>query len=247
MDRTSGFQSGNPGSIPGSAAMNSKYQEALKLRFQGKSYGEIKQLIGVPKSTLSSWFKNLEFPLTIQKILEEKGRITREPLMEFNRRRTEIIKDENKKIERHSFKDIHLLSRYELTLIGVALYWAEGYKIEKQKTTAQICFANSDAYMVALFLRFLREIIEIPEEKLKVSAHIYPNINKESAIDFWSKITNIPKARFRATQQISKASKGKRSWNSLPFGTLKLTIHGRQYCYRVKGWINALKNQSGLK
>lgn len=224
-----------------------KYQEALKLRLKGKSYREIYLSLGVPKSTLSSWFKNLTLPPPIQKILKKKGRVARAQLMEFNRCRTETIKAENRKIEQEAFKEIHLLSKYELMLIGAALYWTEGHKIEKQKRTPEICFANSDPYMVALFMRFLREIVQVPEEKFRITIHIYPNIDTQSAIRFWTQVTNVPEERFYITQQISRASKRKRPFNSLPFGTLKLAICERQKCFQIKGWIDSLKNQSGFK
>ena len=50
---------------------NNLRQKAFKLRMQGKSYGEIRTVLGIKKSTLSSWFKNLELPKSIKKILKE--------------------------------------------------------------------------------------------------------------------------------------------------------------------------------
>ncbi len=226
--------------------MNPNYKEALELRSHGKSYLEIKKALGIPKSTLSGWFKDLEFSSKVQGILQEKGRVAKEQFVKFNRQRTEIIKDENQKIVKQAMENIRQLSRYELILIGVALYWAEGYKIEKQKRTPQICFVNSDPYMIALFLRFLREIIGAQEEKLKPTIHLYIDTDKKAIVNFWSKITRIPKKNFHFVNQISRASKGKRSFNALPFGTLKLVFSGRQNSFRVKGWIDALKNQAGL-
>ena len=223
-----------------------RYKEALRLRCQGKSYDEIKKLSGVPKSTQSGWFKNLDLPPVIQRILEKKGRVAREQFIEFNRHRTQRIKTENQKIKEDAFEEVNSLSKYELMLIGATLYWAEGYKIEIQKGTPGICFANSDPHMVALFLRFLREIIQISEEKFRVSIHIHPNIEAQPTIKFWAKVTNIPQERFRITRQISRASKRKRPRNSLPYGTLDLRVNNRRNCFHVQGLINGLKHQSGL-
>ncbi len=52
----------------------SKYKKAFNLRVKGKSYGEIKEALGIPKSTLSSWFKNLKLPKSAQKILKKKDK-----------------------------------------------------------------------------------------------------------------------------------------------------------------------------
>jgi len=223
--------------------MHPKYQKALKLRFIGKSYGEIKCALGVPKSTLSSWFKNLQLPPSVQKILIEKGRATNKNLAEFNRRRTQAIKIENQQVRQAAAEEIKSLSKRELLLIGAALYWAEGYNKQDNVGSPNISFGNSDPKMVILFLRFLREVMRIPEEALRPIVQIHHNVEVKSAINFWSKISDIPQKFFHITHQISKASKGKRSTYSLPYGTFRLEVRGRQNFFRIKGWINGLIRQ----
>jgi len=97
--------------------------------------------------------------------------------------------------------------------------------------------------MVVLFLRFLREVMQISEEKLRPIVQIHKNIKPKLAIIFWAKITNIPKERFHITHQVSRASKGKRPYNSLPYGTFKLDVVGRQNFFKIKGWIEGLIRQ----
>jgi len=223
--------------------MHPKYQEALKLRFIGKSYGEIKCALGVPKSTLSSWFKNLQLSPSIQKILIEKGRATNKNLMEFNRRRTQAIKIENQQIKQAAADEIKPLSKRELLLIGTALYWAEGYNKQDNVRSPNISFGNSDPKMAILFLRFLREVMRIPEEALRPIVQIHHNVKVKSAINFWSKISGIPQKFFHITHQTSRASKGKRSAYLLPYGTFRLDVRGRQNFFRIKGWIDGLIRQ----
>ena len=138
------------------------------------------------------------------------------------------------------------LSKYELLLIGTALYWAEGYRKQDKNRSPYISFVNSDPGMAKLFLRFVCEIIKVSEARLYVTVRIYQNTNKEDTIRFWSQITDIPKDRFHVTRQISQASKRKRSCNSLPYGTLKLDVWGRQNFFRIKGWIDGLIKQSKI-
>lgn len=224
--------------------MHPKYQAVIDLRFKGKSYGEIKNLLGIPKSTLSSWLKELKLPPSIKKILIEKGRVPQERLMNFNRRRTQTIKIENQRVRQVATDEIKPLSKYELLLIGASLYWAEGYNRQDKVPSPYISFGNSNPNMVALFLRFLREVLRIPEEKLRPTVQIHHNIKIESVIKFWVKITDIPKERFLITHQRSRASKGRRPRNSLPYGTLKLNVSGRQNFFKVKGWIDGLTKQT---
>ena len=46
--------------------------KALHLRKLGKSYNEIQQLLGMPKSTLSGWLKTSQWSQKIKKNLEAK-------------------------------------------------------------------------------------------------------------------------------------------------------------------------------
>ena len=241
MARTAFFQEVNRGSIPRSGTMHPKYQKAIKLRLAGKSYGEIARTLDISKGSLSVWFKNLKLPGYTQKLLEEKMRIAREHnLFENNRRRTQAIQIENQGIKQTAANEIKPLSKYELTLIGAALYWGEGWK---RGTTHSVELANSDPDMITLYLRFLREILRVPEEKLRVSIQVHPNINTRSSINFWSKVTGISRERFRITRQISRASKGKRPRNLLPYGTLRLSVCSRPKFFQIKGWIDGLTQQ----
>ncbi|MDD5145516.1 MAG: hypothetical protein PHF44_01600 [Candidatus Pacebacteria bacterium] len=184
-------------------------------------------------------------PESVKKILEEKRRAPRKQLVEFNRRRTQSIQIENKKVLKDAASEIKNISRYELLLIGAALYWAEGYnKQEGRVHSPYLSFGNSNPGMVNLFIHFLKEAMQTPMEKMRPFVQIHNNIDAESAITFWAKICNIPKERFRVTHQISRASKGRRPHNSLPYGTFKLDVSGRQNFFKVKGWIDGIIKNS---
>lgn len=224
--------------------MHPKRQDAFKLRLAGKSYGEIAKALDVSKGSLSLWFKNLKLTRTAKKLLEEKMKITREHgLFENNRRRTQAIKVENRQVRKTAANKIKPLSKYELLLIGAALYWAEGYNKQDNVGSPNISFGNSAPDMIILFLRFLREVMQIPEEGLRPIVQIHHNVKAESAINFWSRTSGIPQKFFHITHQTSRASKGKRSPYSLPYGTLRLEVRGRQNFFRIKGWIDGLIRQ----
>jgi len=226
--------------------MHPQRQKAFELRLAGKSYNEIARTLDVSKGSLSLWFKDLKLSRIAQKRLEGKMRFAREHgLFENNRRRTQAIKIENKKIRQITANEVKPLSKYELLLIGAALYWAEGYYNRQDKVPSPyISFGNSNPDMVVLFLRFLREVMQISEKKLRPIVQIHKNIKPESAINFWAKITSIPQKSFRVTHQASRASKGKRPYNSLPYGTFKLNVIGRQNFFKIKGWIDGLVRQT---
>lgn len=223
---------------------NNLHQKAIELRLKGKSYNEIKRALGIPKSTLSSWFKNFTLPLPIKQILEEKRRAPRQQLMEFNRRRTKAIQKENKKIIQDAANEIKKISKYDLLLVGTALYWAEGYNNQSKVHSPYLSFGNSNPNIVALYVYFLRKCMQIPTEKMRPFVQVHHNVNVKSAIAFWAKICNIPKEKFHITHQISSAGKNKRPYNSLPYGTFKLDVSGRRNFYQIKGWIDGLTKQT---
>ena len=119
----------------------------------------------------------------------------------------------------------------------------EGYKKAELLNSPYVCFANSDPDMVRLFMRFIREVIQAPENRIRVSIHIYPSIDEKKAINYWAKVTKLPQERFCITYQISRASKRKRPSNSLPYGTLDLRVNSRQNFYQIRGWIDGLIQQ----
>jgi hypothetical protein len=218
----------------------SLYQKALNLRQQGNSYREIKEALGIPKSTISYWFKDLKLPKSIRKVIIDKEIKGRKQLMEFNRKRTQFIRLENARVRQAAFKEVKKISKYELMLIGASLYWAEGYNRQESVRSPYLSFGNSNAGMVTLFLRFLKDVMNIPNNDLRPAIQIHENIRAKSAVRFWAKNTGIPEKRFRVICQVSRASKGKRPYNSLPHGTFRVDVRGRQNFFKVKGWIDGL-------
>jgi predicted transcriptional regulator len=219
---------------------NKEYKETVRLRKKGKSYREIAKSVGVSKNSVSRWCKNLVVPSKAKKIIEEKIKHNKHFFESYNKHKHEIVQLENKEIIKNAIKQVSSLTKRELMLIGAALYWGEGYKRQDKISSPCVRFVNSDPAMIKLFLKFLHEIMLIPKEKIRADIRIHPNIKKKITVNFWSRITNIKKAGFKITRQISRLSQGKRPKHSLPYGTLSITVNSRKDFFRIKGWINGL-------
>lgn len=225
------------------------YGQALKLRMRGKTYGEIRTILNIPKSTQSYWFKKLKLPIKAQKTINEKQGRGFAALQVFNTKRTRSIQTENEEIKEYYEKAIGLLSKRDLTLIGVSLYWAEGYKNFKQKRGGYpyISFANSDPQMILIFIYFLEQILDIKRENMRGEVLIQPNLSSIQAFNYWHSITKIPKERLLVYKTISKSSNGKRPKNLLPYGTFQLKVRRRQEFFKIKGMIDGItKAKIGL-
>ncbi len=220
-------------------------EKAISLRRSGKSYGEILKMLGLTsKGTLSQWFKDLVLSKKAKKLLEKNSLLAHERgLFKSNEERTQRIQKENNDAYSDGARQINEISLYDLTLICAALYWGEGSKSERAKQVS-LSFSNTDPFMVALYMRFLREILLISEEKIYCAIHLYPSTPVNESKLFWSKVTKLPAPRFGIITQISRASQGKRPFNILPYGTVVIKVHNRLQFFRVKGMINGIIEKS---
>src|SRR3989344_3607063 len=216
------------------------YQKALNLRLKGQTYGEIKSLFGIPKSTLSTWFSKLKISEKTRKILKAKQKEGYLKLVEFNKTRTIGIKEENENIRKSYESKVKKLNSRELSLLGAALYWGEGYKNFTLKRGAYpyISFGNSDPEMIIVFINFLEKIIGVSRNRMRGQAMIYPNLNPEKSVNYWQEITGIPLENIRYQVALSRASHGRRPKNLLPYGTLQIRVSRRQDFFKIRGLID---------
>jgi len=224
--------------------MNKKGKRIIALRKKGKTYGEIAEMLNLPKSTVAWWLRDVKISKSLQKQILEKSREKwRKNITAYNKVYAKIRSREatriREKYKEKAAKEIKNLSKKDLKLIGSALYWAEG----NTKNRHCIRFSNSDPLMIKAMIRFLREVCKIPDEKIKARIHLYPGINQQKTTNYWKKITRLPKRNFHPPQiQVSRASKGKRPRNTLPYGTLHLRAGNTEITCKVKGWIEGIIN-----
>lgn len=168
-------------------------QEVIKLRKSGKTYSEIRNELGIPKSTLSDWLS--KYPLTNEQIvlLEksrklnkylgiEKVRLTKQRKRE---KRLNFVYEEEKKYWA-------ALSKRELQLAGIFLYWGEGNKNLK----GPLSLNNTDPKVVRFTLYWLVYVLRIPKEKIRVYLHLYKDMNIDQEIKYWSKALQLPPTQF---------------------------------------------------
>lgn len=219
--------------------MRKDKQRAILLRKQGKSYNEMAKILGVSKSTLSLWLRDIKMPINIKRKFWDKTRKNwAANITKFNKKRSIIAKQKAQKIQKSASKDIKKISKRELLLIGSALYWAEGFK----KSRWEVVFSNSDPLMVRLIMKFFREICQINKDKFRATVQIHPNTTPQKSINYWSKIIKIPKQQFRKTySRLTPSSKKKRAINILPYGTLRVSVSDVKTINRIKGWIRGIE------
>lgn len=212
------------------------------MRLQGKTYGEIRSLLGVPKSTQSSWFKQLTLSGNASTILKRKQGDNLKFFKQFNKARTVFIKDENEAVRKTYRAKVGKLSDRELMLVSAALYWAEGQKVFNNKRGGYpyLCFSNSDPQMLLLFLEFLERLLSVSRKEVRCEVHIQPNLSGAKSLAYWHRTIGIPINRLRVYKVISRSSNQKRPKNILPYGTVHIRVNGRRKFFKVKGIIDGL-------
>jgi DNA-binding transcriptional MerR regulator len=157
-------------------------QQARRLRSTGLPLAEIAARLGVSKSSVSVWVRDVAF--------EPLPRVTRgrrrQPNALQRRRQAEIDR-----LLAEGRARIGRLSEREFLVAGVALYAGEG-----SKTDGYLRFANSDPRMVVFYCCWLRRCFEIDESRLRVRLYLHEGLDLEAAIAYWSALTAIPASQF---------------------------------------------------
>ncbi|MCX6766037.1 MAG: hypothetical protein NT136_03720 [Candidatus Moranbacteria bacterium] len=123
-----------------------------------------------------------------------------------------------------------------LKVMGVMLYWGEGYKAGG----TSVDFANSDKDMIVIFMRFLREICGINEKRLRVYSYFYSNQDIRKNMDYWSKLTRISKKQF--SKPYIRNDYNKNKINKMPYGLIHIRYSDKKLLNLIKNWIDEYKN-----
>lgn len=164
-------------------------QKAIVMRKRGMSYSQIKEKLGVSKSTLSGWLYNM--PLSEKRIreLQADNPVRIERYINTMRAKREA---KNKIVYQEIAKRIGSISDREFLIAGLFLYWAEGSKTKN----SSIGLTNTNPMMLVLFIRWLK-FFNIPSSRLKIHLHLYSDMNIKKQVYFWSKTLNVPISQFR--------------------------------------------------
>lgn len=168
--------------------------EAKKLRQEGKSIKEIAKLMKVSVGSVSGWCKDIQ--LTSDQIEQLQKRRT-DPFygkkLEYFLRKKKEFEQKVLALKQEGIKEIGLLSKKEIFLIGVALYWAEGFKKDHQ-----IGFANIDVRMIRFFLFWLKANFQVTDEDLIV--RVTANESYRGSIgeleEYWARELNLSRNQF---------------------------------------------------
>jgi hypothetical protein len=170
-------------------------ETALAMRSEGRSYREIREVVGVAKSTLSLWLRDV--PLTDEQRLALALRSSEGASLRARSIRAAAAQ-RRARIQGEAREQISQLSESELFVAGVVAYWAEGCKNKPWRTGQGVTFMNSDPSFIELFLRWLT-LVGVEPDRLRFRLMIHESADVPGSLRFWSEVVGAPAEAFRKT------------------------------------------------
>ena len=219
-----------------------KFKERIKarqLRLDGASINEIAQKLGLSKSTVSFWCKDIRLtPRQIEKLVQKqlsgsyKGRLKAVEKKRYNRLQ------EIEQLKCSGIKEIGKLNKHEFLMAGIGIYWGEGYK---SLTTAAI--TSSDLKIILFMLKWFKEICQISAKDLvfRVGLNASHKCRVPVVEKYWSEKTGIPLNQFTKTTLIKTITKKIYNNPGNYYGTLRVSVRRSSRLQRkILGWIEGL-------
>jgi transcriptional regulator with XRE-family HTH domain len=214
--------------------------EARRLRRdEGLSLKEIASRLGVAKSSVSLWVRDIELTPEQQKWLATQNHmhprqvLARTKLIEHRRAARLAAQAEGRALARVG-DPFHAA--------GCMLYWAEG---SKERNVAQI--TNADPEVLRFFVRFVRTYFDVADETFRVTCNLFADhlAQQREVEQFWLDQLDLSEGSLRQSivNVYSKYSFKKRT-NRLPYGTCRVSICRTAVVQHIYG---AIQEYAGLE
>lgn len=214
--------------------MKTDLQEAARrLRSEGKSIKEIVSVLGVAKSSVSVWVRDIEMTDEQKANLHlRRSQLGDQNLgSKTNHERALKARDLAQQAGRERAQEIR-----PLHMMGCMLYWAEGAKARNG-----IYFVNSDPNMILLFMRFLREELGVADLDIAVRIHCHTHDAQEiqRIEEYWIALTALTFSNLKKTY-IKTGSTSRK--NILENGVCDIRVHRTDLVQHIFGAIQEYGN-----
>lgn len=216
-------------------------QKAIELRKSGLSIREIASRVVASPSAISLWCRDIILSPT-QRSRIEISRITK-AVAAFQKHNEQMRAERIRKtteLQRVGAEMVGKVSKRDLLIAGLSLYWAEGYK----KGSDEFGFTNSDPLAIALIIKWLDEIFSIGKNRLIFRISINEqHLHRIKKVEiFWSKKFSVPLTQFTKTSLIKTRARKMYENHEEYFGTLRVKVrNGTDLRRQILGAIEQLK------
>lgn len=209
-------------------------EQARELRTQGLSYNEIVARLGVSKSSVSLWVRDIPCPERFRYVHNERR-------VEGLRKYNECRAAERMAESQAAAAEIGELTDRELLIAGAIAYWCEGTKSKPYRHADRVVFMNSDPGLIRFFLRFL-EAAGVERDDLILRVCIHENADAEAAQRFWVEVTGVSPSQFRSpTLKRHNPKTVRMNVGGNYHGCLRLEVRrSGELCRKIEGWASGV-------
>lgn len=216
--------------------MKETRERATILRKSGMTYSDIKSRLGVPRSTLSSWFRDQKWSNDIAIECIKKSRNSAAiRLTVLNTVRGSRLKKIYEEARQDALADYSEIKYHPLFIAGVMTYWAHGDKTSR----SGISLSSSDPKVIRIFLNFLTSLCGV--KKVSVRLILRQDQAEKASILYWSEKSALKPEYFKKTIRIkTKASK-----NAKKLGVCNVLVNSAYLKSKILRWIDLLAEEIG--
>lgn len=221
-------------------AKSAQRLEARRLRRHGFAINEIARRVNFSKRTVSRWCDDIVLNEKQKDILWSRAKSKYAVnFKKYLERKSLTTKAKIERLRQAGIGRTGNLSNRELFVVGVALYWAEGFKKDMR-----IGFANSDPAMIKLFIKWLTNCLNIPKKELTFCVTVNAAHAKriEEVENHWAKTLKVSREQF--TKPFFQQVKWKKQYEkpSEYYGVLRVrVVKSLDLLREINGYIDGLK------
>lgn len=209
------------------------------LRRQGLDYARIAAELGVSKSSVSLWVRDIPRPERLS--YEECRKRSADGARRYWEAERPAREARREAVRAAAEAEIGPLTPRELIIAGAIAYWCEGGKNKSYRRTDRVVFVNSDPALVSMFLKFLG-VAGAQGKDLIFQVQIHENADVESAEAFWLDLTRAAPDQFRRPSLKRHNPKTVRKNTGQEYrGCLRVEVRRSSLLYRrIEGWSLAI-------
>lgn len=210
--------------------------KARELRGQGLDYKRIATELGVSKSSVSLWVRDLPRP---ERLSYEQCRKRQNDGVAAYWSSERARRDREKEsIRARARAELGRLTDREIQIAGAVAYWCEGSKNKPGRPGCdRVVFTNSDPGMIKFFIRFL-DVAGVDRRAHVYRLYIHETADVEAAQRYWLDVTGADPEQFRRPSlKRHKPATNRTNTGESYHGCLRVEVRRSLMLFqRIEGW-----------